>query len=862
MTAAPRLDRVAFTTSRLSEFVSRNELTAQTGQRPDAWLLLILKELADNALDACEEADVAPVIEVEVLTERGLIKIADNGPGIPVDTITRMLDYSTRTSSREAYIAPTRGAQGNALKTILAMGFALDGKSGSTEIECHGRKHSIRFEIDAVRRTPKLITDIGPSFVQTGTSVTVHWPMSACWMLCDARGRFAQMACNLAWLNPHLSLACTWDGERTATASADPAWGETKWRPSDPTSPHWYSPDTFTRYMTAHIARDEDEGRSNRTVREFIGELRGLARSGKQKFVLDEVGAARSSLAGFFAAGKNADGVARLLEACRAHSKPIKPEALGVIGEDNVRTRMLAAGAVAQTFRYRRKAAVDEHGMPWLVEAAFAWRDDDDAERTIISGINWSAAIGDPFSSLGRYGKSLGSILVDQWAGNDEPIVVFVHAITPRAQFVDRGKSAVAIPISIAEEIEAAAIAVTKDWARQKAREFRDHKASLNRRDRLARPASRNTTIKDAAALVMEKAYLKASGGGRYPVLARQIMYASRPDILELTGKASFTAHYFTQTILPDYLNDHPEHAQHWDIVWDARGTFREPHTGREVPLGTREVRGYLASRPVHENSVAPFEFARHGYPTVGPEARYGTVLFIEKEGFDPLLKASNLGARLDAGLMSTKGMSVIAARHLVDKLSVRGVQKILVLHDFDVSGFTIFGTLGASGRRYKFANDKIPIVDLGLRLADVEAMGLESEPVVVKGEWGKRESTLRRHGATPEEVMFLRNQRVELNAMTSPGMIEFIDAKFKERGVEKVIPDDATIERHAREQLKLDLADKLLADNWAANVITPALSAALPSDLREKIAQAFRKHPALSWDSAVSLILRREGAP
>ena len=37
----------------------------------------VLKELMDNALDACEEAEVAPVISITVKT--GSITIQDNG---------------------------------------------------------------------------------------------------------------------------------------------------------------------------------------------------------------------------------------------------------------------------------------------------------------------------------------------------------------------------------------------------------------------------------------------------------------------------------------------------------------------------------------------------------------------------------------------------------------------------------------------------------------------------------------------------------------------------------------------------------------------------------------------------------------
>ena len=50
------LDRTTFETSRLLDFCSEKELTAQTGHEPDKWPLVILKELTDNALDGCEEA--------------------------------------------------------------------------------------------------------------------------------------------------------------------------------------------------------------------------------------------------------------------------------------------------------------------------------------------------------------------------------------------------------------------------------------------------------------------------------------------------------------------------------------------------------------------------------------------------------------------------------------------------------------------------------------------------------------------------------------------------------------------------------------------------------------------------------------
>ena len=125
----PVLERTTFRTSRLLDFASEKELIAQTGHRREAWPLVIFKELVDNGVDACEEAGIAPLITVTV--DKSGVKIADNGPGIPAETIEHILDFSVRVSCREAYVSPTRGAQGNALKTIVAMPFVLDGQRGA-----------------------------------------------------------------------------------------------------------------------------------------------------------------------------------------------------------------------------------------------------------------------------------------------------------------------------------------------------------------------------------------------------------------------------------------------------------------------------------------------------------------------------------------------------------------------------------------------------------------------------------------------------------------------------------------------------------------------------------------------------------
>ena len=143
-----------------------------------------------------------------------------------------------------------------------------------------------------------------------------------------------------------------------------------------------------------------------------------------------------------------------------------------------------------------------------------------------------------------------------------------------------------------AKSIIDAVEAVTAKYAKQRKLEERHARAVHNRQQALRR--TRVASIKDIAWEVMEQAYLKASAGGRLPALARQIMYAARPFIQERTAR-NLDDKYFTQTLLPDYIEAHPEKCARWNVVYDARGRLYEPHTKREVPLGTLDVRRYLS---------------------------------------------------------------------------------------------------------------------------------------------------------------------------------------------------------------------------------------------------------------------------
>lgn len=367
------------------------------------------------------------------------------------------------------------------------------------------------------------------------------------------------------------------------------------------------------------------------------------------------------------------------------------------------------------------------------------------------------------------------------------------------------------------------------------------------------RPKTRGLSIKDAAFEIMEEAYLKASAKGTLPANARQIMYAARPYILERTGQIKLNDAYFTQTLLPAFMDDCPDLTAKWDVVYDARGHLVEPHTDHSLALGTIHVREYLQRRP-RQGAGALISTSADLHPTIGPGDRYGAVLFLEKEGFEPLLRAARISERFDVAVMSTKGMSVIAARALIDRLSSAGI-KILVAHDLDMAGIRIFGTLGSDSSRYQFSH-RPDVRRLGLTLDQAVSMNLQSERQEVQGDHARILEGLRNHGASEGELKFIASgQRVELNAMPSDQFVEWIETSLRANNVQKVIPSAATVEQQARHILGLRHLKRSVSDleqearNHAAKV-------QLPSDLDSRMRLVFEKNPTLPWEDALRVAL------
>ena len=302
--SAPKLVRTTFLTSREMDFFNEKELVTQTGHPKAEWPLVFLKETIDNALDACEEADIAP--EIEVTADAGGIAVKDNGAGLPEATLKAAMDFTVRASNREAYVAPDRGAQGNALKTLLPMPLVLDPQYGKLILTAHGMRHVIKCAADQISQRAVIQDDVKKCQTE-GTEVRMEWRPrrndggDIVWpfsddisvkdpLHVDAIRREVE---GFAIFNPHATFRLSWFGKTSTWTATDPAWH--KWKANRPTSPHWYEAQHFERLIGAYVTYDRDAGR-DRLVSDFVGEFDGLTGSQKRAQVLRESGLHRARL--------------------------------------------------------------------------------------------------------------------------------------------------------------------------------------------------------------------------------------------------------------------------------------------------------------------------------------------------------------------------------------------------------------------------------------------------------------------------------------------------------------------------------------------------------------------------------------
>jgi hypothetical protein len=230
--------------------------------------------------------------------------------------------------------------------------------------------------------------------------------------------------------------------------------------------------------------------------------------------------------------------------------------------------------------------------------------------------------------------------------------------------------------------------------------------------------------------------------------------------------------------------------------------------------------------------------------------------LFIEKEGFFEALKEDAWPERHDCALVTSKGQPTRAARDLLDLLGESGEEILFfAVHDADAAGTLIYQSLQEATRARP--GRKVQVINLGLEPKEALAMDLEVEDV----EAGERRKAIAAY--VPADAQdWLRHHRVELNAMTTPQFIAWLDDKMAAFGNGKLVPPPRVLTNDLSETLEGRLQERITERILREARIEEKVAAALqeidlptPEELCAVVQAALADQPEASWRAAIERV-------
>ena len=557
-------------------------------------------------------------------------------------------------------------------------------------------------------------------------------------------------------------------------------------------SPFWYDAAQFHELLLACGAQP---------VRSLIAQLDGCS-GGKAGYIVAAAGLERMACAEI-----NRQQAVRLLKAARKQARPVSPERLGGIGRDGFPDDDL--------FYAAERGAVELGTVEPLAEILFvaeAWaqklqstgRLKDELKAILL--INRSPAVDelavwrDGDKDLNLNGSGL------EHYGSNAPktgaYLIVVNVTTPYCPITSDGK---APDLSVF----AGRILVAVEDAMRKAQR--------------AAPKDKKVSQKDVVLDNLDDAIAKASGDGEYRFNERQLFYKLRPIVQQKTDQELRIGNF--KAILTDHEKENGEIP---GMYREPRGSIYHPHRDDDIPLGTLTVEEY--ERPVWT---------------------FNKLVYIEKEGFSEALK--EWPERHDCALLSSKGFTTRAARDLVDKLAEHDEPvTVFCVTDADAFGTVIYETFqqATKARRAR----KIGIVHLGLHPWEAVDAGLEVEEVE-RGDQRKPVAAyvLEREDGDEWE-RWLQTHRVELNAMTTPEFIAWLDGEMAEHGGKLIPPDDvivAELEERLESKVRAAVTERILREAGLEDQIAAVLKAIErpnAADLKNRIRQLFENNPEREW--------------
>lgn len=740
-----------------------NNLHSLIGLSPDRWQEVIIKELLDNSLDAIDGLDSK---EIHITCMESLFSICDSAGGIPENVLDNIYDFNLYVSSKRHVRMVSRGCQGNALKSIIAL--------------CFKENVNLYFVTDGkkITYTPDA-TKIGLGHLEGAFAKIIE-------QTDQKPGVYVEVSIDMWFLAQHL-FPC-WkvnpDVKIFVNGEEYRKYSETKNFTRDH-SIHWYDLQAFSELLKRTAINFPEK-----TTKQFISQFSGTQR------IISKLNVPGKSLSDFYT---DDSAIEDLFDRLRENVSKFRPQIL----EKFTIGKTTAAEMYEERFVGYRKAVgeYESNGadIPYLIEVILS-KTDDEGSNIVTTCINNSKNYSDiPFRfnlsdctlagqehSVNELSRLLYQVGFMSGSGHE----LFIHLVTPHLEFYDKAKSTINSNNFIGDLIHVIdpLLAPVIKAIRKEHREQRAADKPVHTSPKCKAPSKKSLMFryfKDGAQL--------STGDWRYKTTARMVFYSIRRIIsnnhdIVLSSRSDFST--FTQTVITRMFEKEPE-LEEW-IHFERRGFYYDQETGEEIPMSTQQVNDFsneLRSRdkcrvilsngefiPSHQEIEFPYELA------------VGSVLFIEKQGFTEVFKKSGILDELNLGLISSQGFGTRAIKKMMQEFISRGI-KVYALTDCDLAGQVIASRLTGGSSTFK---DKLDVNLIGLTYADVKALDktrdaeeytttksyvniLERLTQEEKDFFLKK--THRRHWDGEKASYTYR--RVELNALTMPEFLDFIRAKI-----------------------------------------------------------------------------------
>lgn len=815
-------------------------LQSLTGQPSNYWVRYILKEIIDNSLEACDHPEI--LVDLNINDETTQLSIKDNGPGIPENIIYHIFkDVYSFGGSKRHYKLPTRGQQGNALMTVLGIQSLLN---HPLFVISNDRKYIIQVIKNDVLDEYEISIEKEPVENIHGLKIVIEGNLNSFTEYYgdgSVENTVYNTVLHFSELNPQASFIFIKNDEQILSLPQQKSCKMHTLILNGCTTGKsiWFSFEDFQERLKADYRVMPEL-----SIADFIKEFYGLSSYKKQKKVLSKTSLTSHEALSVFFSDKNVvrELTWSLYQAMRSEtnifSKRTLDKTLGSIGKkgmvhgvhhflknmyDDPGTLYEALKGIIDefhnkdiTFDYQDffvyygagdVKETDEKVIPFyyeLIAVPISSRKYYEHESVLIFGINQSFLYSYPQVDItiktNKKEEEHHYSILSAFNKLHYPFKIVCNLTCPTVDFQDKGKQT----FDLSPFNDVIGLVVGK-VIRKIQRNILPKLNKLNEDDELVyenylEGKAPIGFIKNTVFSLFEDVYNKATENGKYSLLQRQFFYALRPYFISICNRLGYKYTYdstihnkepleLKYNTFQKKVDDYEKNVLGERIIFkDDRGFFVEPHSNKKVDLGTSSIKRYI------------HEIER------GLREEYNNLLFVEKTGFYELLHNDfQLSKKYDIGIIQCKGWANNSVRKLIEEIQRRKPDiNLFVLTDFDIAGLGIASNIKKP--------DELSAIDifenvtrLGVTLQDVQYYDLPVESVVLKKTMISQVSNSLVNGEiTQDEYEFLsKGQRVEINAFTPVELKEYLENKFREYNVKKLIPERDHLEY--LEELTLD---------------------------------------------------------